>query len=326
MSGETSQFGRDISCVVAAATGNGLEFKDFRVVFNVHRGDFQTPNTCDIRIYNLSDQTANLIAQKEYTNISLKAGYVGNTGLIFKGDIKQFRKGRENALDSYVDITAADGDEAYNFAPISVSLKAGTPASGIASALANAMAAKGVTQGYTPNFPAGNGAIRGRVLYGMTRDEIRDFAWANGCSWSIQDGQFVLIPLTSYIPGNVPLISAQSGLVGVPEQTQSGIHLKVLLNPNIRVGQTIKLDGTVNLLRYGLDTDAVTGNLRLQNAIKTNAQGLYYVMVANHSGDTRGTPWYTDLTCLAVDATVPMGDSLNALSVLGASSIPRYTN
>ena len=50
------------------------------------------------------------------------------------------------------------------------------------------------------------------------------------------------------------------------------------------------------------------GNFNLAQGAKTagagDGSGYYYVMVANHSGDTRGQPWYTDLTCLAVDATL----------------------
>lgn len=54
-------------------------------------------------------------------------------------------------------------------------------------------------------------------------------------------------------------------------------------------------------------------NLNLQPSIKTNADGLYYVMVANHQGETRGDPWRTDLTCLAVDATNLTIEQTNAL-------------
>lgn len=319
------QYLRQLKVALADSGGNGLDFSEFRVTFTVRRGDYQTPNSVDLRIYNLSDHTANRI-QKEFSQVSLSGGYPGNIGRIFKGTIKQVRKGRIDQRDSYVDVTAADGDEAYNFAPISKSLKAGTTPGGIYQALVQAMAAKGITQGYTPNLPE-NGSVRGRVLYGMARDELRDFANTNDSSWSIQDGSMTLIPMTSYVPGNVLTITPSTGLVGVPEQTQQGIHIRTLLNPNIKIGQTIKLDQTdVNKLRFGLDQGSIQGNLRLQPAIKTSGDGLYYVMVANHSGDTRGQEWYTDMTCLAVDATVPSVEALNALIALDAGTIPRYSN
>jgi hypothetical protein len=114
----------------------------------------------------------------------------------------------------------------------------------------------------------------------------------------------------------------------VPEQTQQGLRVRVLLNPNMKVGQTIQLQNTaINQLRFGLSTDKSTqlSNFFLnQQVLDTNAQGLYYVMVANHSGDSRGNDWYTDMTCLSVDTTVPPQSALDALIVGSAQSIPRY--
>src|SRR5579863_1748695 len=195
------QYLRQFSCIIADATGNGIEFSEFKCSFIVRRGDLQQPNSADVRIYNLSDETANKISGTEYTRIQLQAGYAGSFGLIFQGTVKQSRKGRLDQKDSYVDITAADGDEAYNFAPVFVSLKAGTPPGGVAEALLNAMqSVKGGTQqisaGYAPNWPK-NGCIRGKVLSGLCRDEVRKFAQANGVKVSIQDGALTYIPYTS---------------------------------------------------------------------------------------------------------------------------------
>ena len=46
-------------------------------------------------------------------------------------------------------------------------------------------------------------------------------------------------------------------------------------------------------------------------------------MIANQSGDTRGEEWYTDLTCLSVDATVPVSLAQQQ-EVAGAGSIRLY--
>jgi hypothetical protein len=328
----SQQYLRQLSVVVAKADGEGLEFQDFRCVFQIRRGDYQTPNSCDVRIWNLSTQTQNTIAQKEFTTLSISAGYQGSFGLIFQGSIKQFRKGRVDQKDSYVDITAADGDEAFNFAPVFQSAPAGTEPSAIARLLLQAFQGHGfnqqITAGYQPNFPQ-NGCIRGRVFYGMARDELRDFAWAQNCKWSIQDGALTFIPFTSYIPSaQVPVISPSSGLIGVPEQTQSGVKVRTLLNPNMKVGQTIQLQNTaINQLRFGLSADRSTqiNNSNANAFLNTaNASGLYYVMVANHTGDSRGNDWYTDMTCLAVDATIPPDSAPDALFSLSAQSIPRY--
>ena len=183
--------------------------------------------------------------------------------------------------------------------------------------------AKRQLRGYKPEFSK-NGSVRGQVFYGMARDALRDFAEQNDCTWSIQDGKITFIPLTSFIPGEVPLISQDTGLLGIPEVTQGGIKARVLLNPKLKIGQRIKLEATLNPFRYPLGSGVQRDNIALSiSSTKTNADGLYYVMRAEHVGDTRGDEWYTDLTCLAVDATVPLDYAPKAAVQTEAASIRR---
>ena len=348
------QYLRQLSLVVASASGQGLELGSLRVVFEVRRGDTQTPNTADIKVYNTKQATSNALRYRgasEFTQLMLKVGYQGSSGpttanptagqqplgQIFYGQIKQVRQGREDQKNSYIAITAADGDEAYNFAPLALTLAAGnTPQNAVQSMLGVMASAtlgsptggsggQPITQGYTPKLNP-NGSIRGRVYYGTCKDELRDLAGTQDCIWSIQDGKLVFIPKTGYIPAPAVLVTPSTGLIGVPEQTQNGLMVRVLLNPSIKIGQTIKLQSTdINQLRYGLDTQSVANNLTLQQgATATSADGLYYVMRAEHFGDTRGTQWYSDLTCLAVNATVTPPSSVAQAAVAPANAVPRY--
>lgn len=315
------QYLRTMSLTVSSAA-QSIDFANFWCVFNVRRGDTQTPNTLDVRIYNVKPATANLISKKEFTSISLKVGYQGgNLGLIFQGSIVQFRQGRVNQLDSYVELTAADGDEAYNYATISTTVPAGSTQSNIAALIQSSMArhgfAQAISQGYAPEFLPTK-SIRGQVLFGMSKEVCRDFAGQNECKWSIQDGQLTFIPYTSFIQqgGQIPVISVSTGLIGTPEQTQAGINIKTLMNPNYKVGQLVRLDSQINQFRFGLDLNSVgTTNVQTnaQNTTGTNLnptgnpsdqQGLFYCMVVNHSGDNRGTEWYSDIVALSVDATL----------------------
>jgi hypothetical protein len=66
----------------------------------------------------------------------------------------------------------------------------------------------------------------------------------------------------------------------------------------------VKLDSTaINQYRFALDTNAAPQNYAIAQQAKLASDGQYYVMVATHAGDTRGTPWYTDCICLATNAT-----------------------
>jgi hypothetical protein len=325
----TFQYQRRVSIVVAGA-GVRWDFANFRCRFDVRRGDLQSPNTCDVRIYNLSDDSANQLAPvtSEFKTLTIKVGYGENTppeklGQIFFGTICQVRIGRESQLDTYVDITAADGDHAYNFATISASQVSANPA-GIAALLQNAMSAKGVTQGAKPAFSSASVLSRGRVFYGAVKEELRDFAVDANVAWSVQDQLLSFISMTAYSQPGPPLkLTPTSGLIGTPEQTQNGITLRALMNPSIKIASLIELDATINRLRYPTDYLSVGGNLATALQNKTNDQNQYYVMWVEHSGDTRGTEWYTTATCLAVDAHLIDVDLTGAL-IAPLGPIVRY--
>lgn len=299
----TRQFGRKVSVIVGQDSGAAQELSDLRVVFRVQRGDLQTPNSARLRVYNVSETTRQRI-EKEFTRVVLQGGYEGNFGIIFDGTIKQVRRGRESQTDTYLDITAADGDSAYNFAVVNTTLAAGsTPADHVAAAC-TAMNPYGVSQGYVPDLPA-NPLPRGKVMFGMARDFMRSVAKTTQTVWSIQDGKAIMVPETSYMPGEIPVITAETGMVGLPEQTQNGITIKMLLNPSVKIGCLIQIDNaSVQRYEYSLNVGQQAQNERIQQQAKLQDDGFYYVMVAEHSGDTRGNEYYTDAICLAADATV----------------------
>ncbi|WP_457818986.1 hypothetical protein, partial [Staphylococcus aureus] len=71
----------------------------------------------------------------------------------------------------------------------------------------------------------------------MARDFMRGAARTAQAVWSIQDGKVQLVPETSYRPGLIPVITSETGMIGLPEQTQNGITVKMLLNPYVKISQ-----------------------------------------------------------------------------------------
>lgn len=325
MSG-TVQYLRKASLVIGGDK-DGLDLSELRFRFFVRRGDIQTPNTVDIRVYNLAPDTSKKI-EKEFTRVVLQAGYDGNFGLIFDGTIKQVRRGRESQTDTYLDITAADGDQAYNYAVTAVSLAAGqTSPKNQLETVIKSMAQHNVSQGYIPESLPGQTLPRGKVFYGMSRDVMRQVSGANDTSWSIQDGKVDVIPLQSYKPSSeIPVINYQTGMIGLPEQTSNGIRIKVLLNPQMKIGQIVQIDNkSILQYRYQLSTGAAAQNESAMLANKISDDGFYYIMLAEHSGDTRGQNWYTSMICLAADATLtPSAFQATARYPIPENVIKRY--
>jgi hypothetical protein len=272
----TRQYLRKVSLVIGQDK-DAIELSDFRIKFDVRRGDRETPNAADIRIYNLKDDTANRI-QKEFTRVVLQAGYEGNYGIIFMGELFQVRRGRESATDTYVDIMASDGDSAYKYAIVNTSLAAGASAKDQINALLKPMGEKGVTQGFLPEGLDNQKQSRGVAMFGLAREYARDIARTAQCAWSIQDGKLNFVPLSAYIPGEVPVITSATGVVGVPEQTANGIKVRMLLNPSIKIGTLIQIDNaSVQRMRLGIreDQDA-QNNMDLLSGKLAN-DGFYYV-------------------------------------------------
>lgn len=309
-----NQFIRKATLIVSSGT-SGLDLSDFRFRFQIQQADQQAPDTLRVRVYNLAESTVRQI-QKEFTTVTLQAGYEnGNFGIVFQGTIKQYWRGKERNIDSFLEITAADGDEFYNFAVVCQSVAAGqTPQQVLQNIFAAGPHSPGLpfatdVNGLVGGIPA-QALARGKVQFGMARDYARDWSRKYGYQWSIQNGQMVVVPLTGYRPGEAVQLSSTTGLIGIPEATNDGVHARALLNPLIRVGCLVQIAqsdlNTLTVKQLGLTWQG------LPSAAITTSAGFYRVLVAEFTGDTRGQEWYVDLTCLAVDISSTPDTSVKA--------------
>ena len=167
------------------------------------------------------------------------------------------------------------------------------------------MAEKGVQAGSVMEFTGGT-LPRGKVLFGMARVYMRNEATSQGATWGIDNGRVNIIPLTGYKPGDAVVLTAQTGLIGMPEQTNDGVQVTCLLNPRIEVAGLVRIDNrSVNQLQQQngstLPSPAFNKYVGLENLAQVATDGLYRVYVVEHEGDTRGQPWYSHLTCLTVN-------------------------
>jgi hypothetical protein len=96
--------------------------------------------------------------------------------------------------------------------------------------------------------------------------------------------------------------------VGTPQQTILGIQCKCLLNPKIKCHGRVQIDNA-SVQRYQLDfTQPFTA---ANTPVPLSNDGVYYVLVAEHSGDTRGTEWYSNLQLLVIN---PSSNALNSVN------------
>ncbi|QIB36608.1 hypothetical protein G3A56_02320 [Rhizobium oryzihabitans] len=288
--------------LTVAGGGDSVDLSQLRIRFQVTQHNLQSPNAADITITNLSDQTVKRI-KGEGTEVTLEAGYEENPGLIFKGQIIQKRSGRENPVDTYLNIIAQGGDQAYNFATVSKTLAAGHSYRDQVLAVYEALKPFGITLGKIADL-GDKKMPRARVMFGMARDILRTIAISTGTSWSIQNNELTVTKNNEPKEGGAIVLNSRTGLIGLPVQSIDGILVTCLLNPQIGPGSLIQIDqASVQEAKLSADYTAVVNNAMIPS---TADDGFYKCLVVNHSGDTRGDPWYTQILCLRADGKGPI--------------------
>lgn len=294
------QYIRKVTLLVADSGGNTLDLSQLRIKFAVKQSTAQTPNAAEIRVYNLSQQVADVV-RSQFKRVILQAGYNSNFGEIFVGNIKQVIIGRESATDTFIDIIAGDGELAYNHAVVVKTIAGGSNQNDQISACVDACTPLGVTAGGNSTVQSAQVLPRGKVMFGNARNYLRQVAKSNRYTWTIQNEQITFVKSTGYLPGVAVLLTSNTGMIGTPSQTTQGVNVKCLLNPFIRINGRIQLDNkTVQQLK--IDLTLKPGNAT-NTAPPLPSNGVYVVIAAEHNGDTRGIEWYTNLICLSFDPT-----------------------
>lgn len=289
-----TQYKRKASLLVGNETlATDLSQMHFR--FSVRHGDKESPQSATVRVYNLNPKTILQIQAKEFSRLILQAGYQGGAyGVIFDGDIVQARIGRENTVDTYAEFLAAEGYFAHA-QTVNKTLAAGAEMKDVADAAAQAMGLPLEGYRFDENFKL----PRGRVLYGMARDALHAAMARSGNTYFYERGQIVAVPLQGFRPRDVVKVSADTGMIGWPIQTEAGIEVQVLLNPLLEIGGRIELNSaSIQLAEFRTTYQSASTN-GLNPGLDPN--GVYRILTIDHLGNTRGQEWYTSLIAIAID-------------------------
>jgi hypothetical protein len=340
------QWGRLCSLVAASATGeDGLDLSELRISFRVEsRTTLIEPDTLYARIYNLAPQTIQKLltlpivpagftitsgapvtqsqsagsATGVFTKtpvqtsntppgiVRLQAGYAGNFGTIFQGQLVQVRVGRESPTDDFVEINAADGDSAHKWGMMNRTYAAGWTAQDIVTGAVQSCEQFGLTGGKFPGQtdPAQRPAPRGKVCFGMVREILEDIGTPHRVNFWINRNNLEAVPLSAYKPGDVVKLTRDTGMIGYPKQTNYGVSVQCLLNPALSRGGRIQIDNkSVQRAPFTATADATSTQINAALAGNLSADGLYKALMVNHVGDTRGNEWYSIIEAIAIDPT-----------------------
>lgn len=308
---------RECQIVVADSDGKGIDLSELRVTFNITRPNFAYPTTAIVKVFNLNKETENKLRQYEFKQIVIVAGYKDNSSQIFSGQIQYTYSGRENTTDTYVVIQSAESDQAYNNAIVSTTIASGYTQDAVDKALMKSVEKYGVLAGMRGEF-TDTVAPRGKVLFGMHRDEMTRFAVQNDADWRYSSNSLEVVPKSNYI--NEIILNYDTGLVGTPEQTiGGGINVTCMINPNIKPGTLIQLDNSgINLAGLSNKELGLYGSHSgtIEQPSPLDIDGEYKVINVSYYGDTRGNTWYQELICIARSVETKLSPSaIQAMAV-----------
>lgn len=286
--------------LIIGKNGQGLDLSQLRITFDVKKDDQTTPNSARICVYNPAPDTINR-ALREFDVVSLDAGYTDGMGLIYAGNIIQVRRLRRGP-DIVLEISAGDGDTAYNYGVVNATLAGGATNRDRLQAMARAMAIGNVDAG-AALLSAGTGRAlpRGKVLYKPVKEYMREYGRDAGVAVFIDNGKLQTIKRDGYLPGAPVELAPGTGLIGAAQQTLDGVEASSRLNPEIRIGGLVHIDPAYLV---AADTTNVQADKSGKKKTVHQAAGGYYRVIATHyTGDTHGQPWDVKITGVAVDVS-----------------------
>ena len=241
--------------LIDASTGVGAN--SARIRFKVERDVKRVPNSAEFEVTNLTRGHRDALAKLHNVPVHLEAGYVGDLGTVFLGDLRSART-THDGTEFITKVSSGDGESKVRTASISRTFASGTAVGTVISAMAKALGVKPGNIGQFAGAKLANGSsklTRGLTIHGPVYDELERITTSCGLAWSIQDG--VLQIRERGLPVNGTrgaLLRADTGLVGDPEveiatETKDGVikgqplvHGVCLLRTDVAPGQPLHVE------------------------------------------------------------------------------------
>jgi hypothetical protein len=217
------------------------------IAFNVVRTVNREPNTAEVTIYNLNSDHRSFMETAENAIIELKAGYQGDNGVIFRGDVEL--NNIKNFPNWETMFEADDGGKSVRFDRVNLSFAAGTSLQTVIQQLAGQMRVgigNSVQTALQGNLiDGGKEFLNGVTLSGAASKQMNRLVKSSGLEWSIQNGALQLLEKGKTLPQTAVVLNENTGLLGSPSVGNKGeLTVRSLLNKDIVPGGQIKVESS----------------------------------------------------------------------------------
>jgi hypothetical protein len=221
----------------AGATGSVFEDEDMLGRVKGYRGS--KPNEATVTISNLSAAEIAFI-ERPSNVLQIYAG-IDYVGQLFIGSIQPRKVETENKEPNRdTVIKAVDGQRLWRDTTASKSYPINTPVATVVKDLLALAELQGFTLGTGSVFPA-DSFPAGWAFAGNWRTALDEILTARGFYWTVQDRVIYVLAEAGVLPGNVPLLTPSTGLIGSPKRTDKGCNIESTLDPAIRPGGAVQI-------------------------------------------------------------------------------------
>lgn len=202
-----------------------------------------TPNEATIKIYNVAPETQRKLFV-EGKHVEVEAGYwpqdgARDTGIIFKGQIREVRTYVDNGVDVISELKFGDGDDAARVRKTRRKHSKKTKHKDIVHAVVRDMKPDGIEPGIieVPDYAEPRAVTIDRPSWRV----LEDIAHQHDLLWMIQDGVFHMYPADKPLRDKPLVLTPDSGVLDAPEFSHDGVDLKVMMLHFLRPGYTFIL-------------------------------------------------------------------------------------
>lgn len=289
-------FGRKYRILVSDSRGNTYDISQMHVIFNIKKTLLAEYHISNVFVYNLEPSLENNITTYG-TKISVEAGYEGNFyGVIFEGDIVQAIRSKEDGVDYLLEIIAVDSERYLSSGFVNYNIKRGQTQRDVAGALAT-KATNPVKLGSISESFSGAKLTRGKVVFGQSRDYLNQMAEGQNATFYMDDGKVNLVKMSDVPSGEIISLTYDSGMVGAPTQTEYGMELRCLLNPQLKCNTLVRVNKE-DIVERQFQPGSIQYN-------EIEPEGIYRIIEIEYSGDTRGQAWYCDISTIIQSGAYP---------------------
>ncbi len=256
--------------------GDTVKLSGLRMSADIAMAGGETMGALQLRVFGLTQAMMNRLTTIGYVatallgknTVSLAAGDDNGMAVIYEGAIMTAWADYASAPDVAFNVLAQAGAVDALKPVASISFKGSVDVAVIMSGLAKTMGLTFENQGVSVSLS--NPTYAGTAWAQMRACARQADIWA-----TVDRGALIITPKQHATKGSIPVISAETGMVGYPSFSSRGLSVQTLFNPLIRMPGLVEVRSSIPL-----------GGI------------IFRVSEVSHSlsSETPGGPWFTTVT------------------------------